>query len=313
MRILIYGLSKSGTTFLHTMVKKSMENILHGSSQEVFEPYDIYETNGSLLYSKDGVNCHVESNDNEIVKALLDSGVSPTKILRYQDYFDKKIFIVRDPRDRFISQTLYRWHRAHNPDKNKFERILRLVRHKELYPKDIPTFFLFNQSHKSYSRFAKKITDLHLKVEKFLTAVNKDWLILKYEDLIDRNLGQLEEYLTFPVENNISVDKNHKGVIRTKSYGNWREWYSEEDVTFLKPIFKRYMCYLKYDFSDWKLEYPNSLPKSHGSEYMVHIFSGGNVELEAYFNSQEAAITQYSITRDFKSLLFKLFGSSKFK
>jgi hypothetical protein len=295
------------------MVKDSLENHLKVRVQEVFEPFEILEGADGVLYAKDGICSPMQSNSIEVVKSLLDSGVSPDKVLDYQDYFDKKIFIVRDPRDRFVSQIFYRWHWAHRPDKEKFERTLRLVRYKELNPKDVPTVFLFNQSPSFYPVLAKKISETYDNVLRFLKEINKDWLIIKYEDLIDGDIEKLEGYLSFSIKKNVSVDKNHAGVVRSKAHGNWREWYSKEDVVFLKPIFKKYIKYLKYDFSDWRLEYPNSLLKDHGSEYMLRIFSGGNLESKNTLESLDVSCKNGTISSGLRIRFSKIFRSIKRK
>ncbi|WP_444888154.1 sulfotransferase domain-containing protein [Microbulbifer sp. JMSA008] len=313
MRILIYGLSKSGTTFLHTIIKNSMEEYLRENVQEVFEPFDIQMKAGVIQYVKEGISKTVKSHENEIVKTLLDSGITPKQILAHQNFYDKKIFIVRDPRDRFISQILYRWHWAHRPDKVKFERTLRLVRYKELNPKDIPATFLFNQNPNFYPVFSGKMSDTYLRALRFLKRASKDWLILKYEDLIDGNVEKLQDYLSFPILKNISVDENHKGVVRSKAYGNWRKWYTDEDVVFFKPIFKRYMHYLKYDFSDWQLEYPESLPKEHGSEYMLKISSKEKSMLINTLNSLGNTSGNGMFSSEFRALFSKIYRAVKLK
>ncbi|QFT53816.1 sulfotransferase domain-containing protein [Microbulbifer sp. THAF38] len=313
MRILIYGLSKSGTTILHTMVKASLENHLGTGIQEVFEPFEIFEESDGVRYAKEGISSNIKSSKNEIVKALLDSGITPQKVLSFQKYFDKKIFIVRDPRDRFVSQIFYRWHWVHRPDKEKFIRTLRLVKYKEDNPKDIPCIFLFNQNPNFYPAFSKKMLDTYDRVMKFLGRASQDWFILKYEDLIDGNVEKLEEYLSFPIRKNVSVNKNYKGVVRSKAHGNWRKWYSQEDVVFFKPIFKKYIKYLKYDSSDWKLEYPEYLPKAHGSEYMLRIFPEGKAELKAIPETLRISAENRNIGIGLRDRFSKIFRAIKLK
>jgi hypothetical protein len=45
-------------------------------------------------------------------------------------------------------------------------------------------------------------------------------------------------------------------VIRTKSTGDWRHYFTEEDVKLLKRAYTPYMELIGYDFSDWDLN-PN--------------------------------------------------------
>ena len=84
MKILIAGAPKTGTTALFYRIKNSLD----GGVREMFEP------RGYVAEPGDGA-CHV------LAKVLLD----PLIDLDMESFssFEKKIGIVRDPRDRLIS------------------------------------------------------------------------------------------------------------------------------------------------------------------------------------------------------------------
>ncbi|WP_193164021.1 sulfotransferase family 2 domain-containing protein [Microbulbifer hainanensis] len=271
MRILICGLSKTGTTFLAEKVKQSLEGVLGKGVQEVFEPTSIDVENGGLIYRHK--TYQKKSTKEEVVKVLADSGPSPENILAVQNYFDKKILIVRDPRDRLISSTFYRWHAGHNPDPEKFQRSLRLTQYKESNPEDIPFLFLFNQNPLFFCPGKADFNVSNRKALYILDNMSADWLVVKYEDIVDGNLSKLEEYLAFPVKQDVTVLKSRSRVARSKSYGSWRTWFTEIDVRYFKPVFREYMEKNGYDFSDWKLTEAPALPSKEGSEYMLRLFN----------------------------------------
>ncbi|WGL16399.1 sulfotransferase domain-containing protein [Microbulbifer bruguierae] len=273
MRVLIYGLSKSGTTFLAAIVKASLERRLGKASGEVFEPKALSEEGGELCYLDKGGNCMAVSTDTEVVKTLFDSGVPPEQVLEHQKYFDKKIFITRDPRDRLLSHLFYRWNASHSPDPERFSRVLRLTLHKEKHPRDLPVSFLLHQNPGAFQGVPYRMKAAYRAVTEFVDAAGDDWLIFRYEDLVDGNLSRLEEYLGMPVATNVSVSSGLKRVVRTKAHGNWRRWFTAEDVQFFRPIFKPYMESMGYDFEDWELEECESLPGEQGSQYMLKMFS----------------------------------------
>ncbi|WP_160153830.1 sulfotransferase family 2 domain-containing protein [Microbulbifer sp. ALW1] len=271
MRVLICGLSKTGTTYLAEKVKRSLEDYLGRVVQEVFEPKSIEITNGGLYY---GHKTYQKlSKPEEVVKVLADSGPSSESIIAAQNFFDKKIMIVRDPRDRLISGTFYRWHSGHNPDPEKFHRSLRLTKHKEKNPEDIPFMFLFNQNPIFFCPGKADFGASYRSALRLMDDLDNDWYIIKYEDIVDGNLSGLGEYLGLNIADKVSVSAGRARVARSKSYGNWRTWFTEVDVNYFKPIFKEYMERNGYDFSDWELSKVSELPSKEGSEYMLKIYS----------------------------------------
>jgi len=106
MKILIYGLPKSGTTKLTYVISKALD-----------PPADI-------IFEPKSREREREISPNVLAKCLfgLDPGlyITPEKVNDFSDY-DKKIWLARDPRDIAISSFLYQWYRAHNPDEDTFK------------------------------------------------------------------------------------------------------------------------------------------------------------------------------------------------
>ncbi|GAB2502988.1 sulfotransferase family 2 domain-containing protein [Microbulbifer agarilyticus] len=270
MKILIYGLAKSGTTILAEKVRVSLSDFLGVEVKTAFEPKGFSLEDGKLVYlKKNGIQ---SSEENEVVKTLFDSGVPSEQLAHYEDSFDKKIFIIRDPRDRYISQVFYRWYAGHNPNETQFQHTLALCKLKQLNPDSVPFVFLANRSPGQFQVLRNKLINSYGPVSEFINSRNNDWHILRYEDLIDENLGNLEDYLGFKIKADVSVTRAHRRVARSKAYGNWRRWYTKEDVGFLKPAFTPFMNSVGYDVHDWELERVTSLPSAEGSAYMERLF-----------------------------------------
>lgn len=251
-----------------------MEKHLGGKVTEVFEAV---RREGDLLYKRDETKFKL--TENTLVKSLLPAvdgkGASTDSVLNDFSDFDKKIFIVRDPRDRWISAFFYRWFHQHKPDKKEFERAHRLTVYKEQHPSELPFYALFSMNATRNASWANRQEELHQKVLTFLDkAKEQNWHVIKYEDLMDGKVEELEAYLGFQINHSHSSDQRFSHVARSKKHGNWRRWFNADDVEFYKPVFTEYLEKNGYDASDWDLTKVDSLPASEGSEYMKKLFHG---------------------------------------
>jgi histidinol phosphatase-like enzyme len=121
--------------------------------------------------------------------------------------------------------------------------------------------------------WAKEFTQNLYFLTDFINGLKLDgWYILKYEDLVDKSWKDLEEYLGVSLELEHDMRKSFKHVSRTNQYGNWRHWFTLEDVIFFKPIFNNFLQSHGYDSVDWDLEKITSLPSVEGSGYMKRLF-----------------------------------------
>lgn len=274
MRILIYGLAKSGTTALHIRIKQAMESDLNAEVMEVFEPV---KRNGDDFVKLDGTSFPLA--EHTLIKALMPTvagnGATPESMLQDYSDFDKKIFINRDPRDRWISGFFYRWFHRHRPDEKEFERALRLTQFKEKNPSDVPFYALFSTSPARIASWKERQKNQLAGVDSFIDeATSRDWYILKYEDFMDGKLDELEDYLGLKISSKDAEDQRFSHVARSKGYGSWRRWFTPEDVEMYGDVFNPFLEKHGYDSTDWKLNVPTSLPSSEGSEYMYKLFHG---------------------------------------
>jgi len=117
------------------------------------------------------------------------------------------------------------------------------LRRKEQQPNSISTVDLMNEI---------KNTNVCLKsCNTFISfyKTHSDYFILKYEDLVNNRLDDLDTYLGLRVTHEIDVVPHMvRRVIRTKQSGSWRDWFTEKDIRVLKPLLKEYMDMFNYDY-----------------------------------------------------------------
>lgn len=252
MKIVIVGMARSGTTALFYKTKNS----LNTNIKCLFEPKD-YK--------------YLPLKEDILIKILI--GGENWKNVDYNQFnnFDKKILIIRDPRDRIISELLYniRHTKFYNEDKIK-DFISALVK-KENKSDSLSVLELFKLREKldgkdsSNNSIKKYITNLITEELKFHKK-HPDYFIIKYEDFIDGKLDNLEKYLGFKLKGEAKVEGIYKRVERTKSYGDWKNWFSKEDIAFFKPLFSEYMKKYSYE-NDWKINKKQIILPKHCSEY----------------------------------------------
>lgn len=263
IRVLIYGLPKSGTSLLTYMIASSIS----GHVKIEFEPS--FRNKNTELYG------------SVVTKCLygFDGLITPKKIVEW-DEFEKKIWIARDPRDIIISEFLYIWYWRHNPDKKNFKRAFKKLCDKERDIKSIPFHELEFFRHTGKIWTQKELAGFHKARLKsmceFVKSINDSWFIYKYEDLVDRNLEGLSNYLQITLKDNVSVPSKFSRVVRSKSYSNWKDWFTQEDVDFYKPLMRVYLDLIGYDSDDWNLNPDQKLKPNIGSQYMRNLHYNSN-------------------------------------
>src|SRR3989339_83275 len=250
MKILIAGLPKSGTTALFFKIKDSLSK----DFRLLFEPKEYQE----------------EKNPNVLAKILIDPYVKiNTKSF---SNFDKKIVILRDPRDKMVSHFLYSFY--HKPFFNNpqfIKKIIQLLQKKEKNPDSVSFRELLDVRGKFISPYYSptKEENYYDYYDKFIEE-NKDFFIVRYEDIVENKLTQLENYLGFNLNKVTQVDKSLKRVERTKARGDWKNWFTNEDVRYFKPVFEKFMRKYGY-WDDWTTNVKKKIPSEFGSGYVKRI------------------------------------------
>jgi len=231
--ILITGIPKTGSTALFYSIRSALPD----NSNCVFEP----SGSSALIPAK--------SSAPVLVKCFM-------KVASDFDHFNKKILIIRDPRDQIISQMLYRPFNLvvkkmitpENKLKSVIDHLLFLLHEKEKNPHKIPV----REIHELI--IPKAIGIPQERLMKYYLK-HRNVFVFKYEDFIDKKFDGLNRYLGLNVslEDNIPI----KRVIRTKSYGNWKDWFTPSDIEYYQVLFEPYMKLFGYN-NNWSLN-PNPI------------------------------------------------------
>ena len=265
MKILILGTGKSGTTAL------------------------VYKVAGGLpnchAFSGGQPGKHLSDYENAVYKHTYEERKGKSfdlyKEHLQREHYDRKIWIARDPRDAAVSRMLYRWHklywwkRGYREKKKQYLAHLDLVLQKEQDPKSIPFNFIcryagFNGWPINTEKVVSEERTRYQNMTEFVKALGEDWYIFTYENMVGKNFDGLNEYLGFEVDDDAEVPKStgKAKVVRKKAVGDWRHWFTEEDVKLFKPAYLAYMELIGYDCEDWALS-PNPVIESiYSSEYM---------------------------------------------
>jgi len=249
MKILILGRGKSGTTAILFKVAAGLRNCKAFSGGDIGKHLGDYE------------NAVYKQTYSERKGRTLDAYRDHTSEISY----DRKIWMARDPRDAAVSRMLFRWHKGNWGQRKIYRQHLELVEQKEREPASIPFHALFSYIGQDGQPMA---TDELVEMERvryqhmsdFAQSLGSDWYLFKYEDMIEKNYDGLNEYLGFAVKDDAEIPTTTKKakVVRKKAYGDWRHWYTQEDVELFKPAYLPYMQAIGYDCDDWALD-PNPL------------------------------------------------------
>jgi hypothetical protein len=252
VKVAIFGAYKSGTTGLFYKIRNS----LPAGARLLFEPA-----------------AYVPEPGEGYVVAKVMIGCPPPSAYETFLGFDRKIYLVRDPRDWLISGLLFvaQQESAIYNDAGKLAHLISLFRQKENDPRSLTVCELLE------AQFMASRGESLADARAWLVR-QYDWLLafdtkigehlrVKYEDFVDDRLAALATYLGTRLHGKAIVDEPHDHVPRSMRHGDWRNWFTERDVEFFRPLFSSYMRHFGYA-EDWRLAaHPVILPE-HSTGYI---------------------------------------------
>ena len=271
MKIVIYGLAKSGTSALFYKIRNS----LPAGTITLFEP-KAYTISGRIMGRARALWRRNLTPD--VLAKVLPWEKGPVRLGDFER-FDRQILIVRDPRDRIVSGLLYRSFNA------RFVRgeaaaleWLRLLRRKESEPGSISMLELVEafdameraagvQSH-WVDRYQENGVTRPLRFHNERPHLH----VFRYEQLIEERFEDLEAFLGIRLAGSATVPPLLGRVVRTKGSGAWRHWFTPEDVEAFRPMFQPYLDHY-YPAADWGLGAPGSLDPELGSRYVERVIN----------------------------------------
>jgi hypothetical protein len=105
-------------------------------------------------------------------------------------------------------------------------------------------------------------------------SVARDRIVLAYEDMVEGRLHELESYLDMEIQSDTSnVDLGPFAYTkRTGTAGNWKAFFTEEDVAVLRPLIESKLGDARY--RDWSLSPQSSLNPDDYSRYVARLALG---------------------------------------
>lgn len=262
MKIVILGKGKSGTTVFLFKVAGGLPNCQAFTGGHPGKHLGDYE------------NAVYKHTYNERKGRTFDAYMGHFAEMDY----DRKIWMARDPRDSAVSGMLYRWHEGHRGCRKQYRAHLELVQKKERDPTSVPFHLLCRYiGRDGWPISTEEVLETerfrYQQMYDFVKRLGKDWFIFKYEDMIEKKLDALHEYLGFHIKDDaeIPATKKQAKVARKKASGDWRLWFTEEDVELFRPIYLPYMQLIGYDCDDWTLSPEAKIEPEFSSLYIKRL------------------------------------------
>jgi hypothetical protein len=260
MKILILGVPKTGTTYLYYMLK----NVMPAHTACFFEPKSLADVTTDTR------------QDFSLTKFLVTSAAF-NELLRPEalDNYDKVVLLIRDPRDLLVSTFMYSIYDMYIlQDLALFGQFMTLLKVKEKKPRSLSMKKLLEiqaQINDSGPTETLEFVKAGLGMSSMLVDRFDKLFTIKYEDLVDGRLEDLERYLGMPLsDRDPHIALEHQLVARSKSYGDWRNWYLQEDVECFEKSFTWYINEFQYP-TDWDLASPSVLDPERLSRYAMRL------------------------------------------
>lgn len=251
MRILILSLSRSASTAIYYDVMRSTPTHCEG----YFEP-DI-----KSFLTKD-LSAHATA------KIILDH-LEPDDLQILLGKFDKIILTIRDPRDRLISAMLFA---MHGVEKSLFLQRLAELEIKRQHPERYPFLDLVENIFKGWHRNdAVNLVQRHFALLVQVLSTVKTLKIIRYENYIRQGLAGVFENVLMTPDTELEIPERHSYGKRKVAQGDWKNWFTPSDVTFLKPGLTKYLLHFDY-LDEWQLNIPQLILPEHSTEFVLSAY-----------------------------------------
>ena len=279
VNIIIFGLPKTGTTGLFRTLRLSIESA-------GWDCVSVFEPRGPKPWKAFSKRARPELW--LLSKAMLkpryfaDGAVS---------IFDKKIMIVRDPRDRLISAFLFKGLSRPKHAAGHIDELIKLLEEKERDPSAIP-FLELNDRLDEIQLGSLNIDTVISELEYQLDCIEAlGFHICYYEDFVAEEFSALQSYLGFDlISQNPSQTAWLKHIERSKGSGEWRQWLTEADIEHLKPKLGPVMERLGYK-DDWNLPATPRIDPQQSSDHVRRNFESRRQQMESASNRGDIAET----------------------
>jgi hypothetical protein len=263
VKIVVFGQYKTGTTALYYRIKNSLAGEVHG----LFEAVEYAEAPG-------------DADRHVLAKVILRAPETPDPrgVSRYETFmpFDRRLYLLRDPRDWLVSGTLFliQQQREVYEDPERLGHVMTLLAQKESAPRSVPLSRVLAEvlsatPGQSLDALLGWIGRQQAWLARFEADLGEHHRV-RYEDLVDDRVAALADYLGFALTGSAEVAPEHDHVPRTRGYGNWRDWFVEEDVDRFRPLFQPYLERHGYP-PEWRLAASPVVRPEHCTQYVARV------------------------------------------
>lgn len=186
--------------------------------------------------------------------------------------FNKQIFLVRDPRDRWVSALLYAsWNIISKQAHPLVESFPQLIEKKERDPASVTCQEIAKVL--GAKTLWPKTTGSDLDLAPLLAAMYETevpQIVVRYEDLLNGNgFAEISRFVGADVKPFTATrpDALLVRVGRGKRSGDWKKWLTPSDVEVLKPLVQPIIEKYGYD-PDWTLDPNPVLDPKEGSLFV---------------------------------------------
>ena len=100
--------------------------------------------------------------------------------------------------------------------------------------------------------------------------LHRSYFVYKYEHFVAGDRSRLEEYLGFALKFDGKVDAVHKRVARTTGSGDWKNWFTEQDIEYFRDAYHEYLAEYEYAL-EWELSPEPEILPEHSTEYVLRL------------------------------------------
>lgn len=259
LSILVLSLARCGSSALYDKLVRNLDCV------GFFEPRNSEDW--------ENISSEIKEADNYVVKSILRPYLSFGE--NNALWFDRVVALVRDPRDNLISRLLFRLiSPSFVSNKENISHVYDLLYQKVNNPKEISLVNIFRsmEATKLMESFIDERVEENLSLMSEWILTHPEAMVFHYEDLISNQFAKLSEYL------GISLEVPMQDVPRIKragGRGEWREWFTPEDVNFFRPRMMHFMERFGYR-GNWDLADAPIIDPSTSLDYInQHIASSG--------------------------------------
>jgi TPR repeat protein len=254
LKIAVVGLPKSGTTALYSGIKSA----LPPDTVCMFEP----STPRELAYL----------DSHRTGSALLKIMFEWRDSCGYDEKdFDRNVVIVRDPRDLAVSSLLFRFNLlSFARNEAARERVIAALREKEASPRSRSLVTILRDIDPDNAEDYRELTvGDYAKLARYVGTVRNSF-VYRYEDMSADRYDAINEYLGIAIRRPERLTGWVGKIARKGESGDWRNWFTEEDVEFFRPYVDPILEQFGCDPS-WELAAEPTILPEHCSGYVMRL------------------------------------------